>query len=153
MTFDTIKLKAGMRSLSHVCCAAILVGLGAGAVASSAVSQEAEHEVMNQHGDITKMCGDKPAVVGHLDGFGGATWFKTTAAEFKDELMKCPNVKKVIYLDANNDAQKYNSNINSLVAQGANIIVAFTHFGDASLPAFKAATKAGVTVVPYLSKN
>lgn len=110
------------------------------------------HAVMNKHADISPICGTKPVFVGHVDGFGGATWFKTAAAEFKDELSKCPNVKKVTYLDANNDAQKYSSNINSLVSQGANIIVAFTHFGAASLPAFRQATKAGVTMVPYFSQ-
>ena len=87
------------------------------------------HAVMNKHADISPMCGTKPVIVAHVDGFGGATWFKTAAAEFKDELSKCPNVKKVTYLDANNDAQKYNSDINSLVSQGANVIVAFTNFG------------------------
>jgi ribose transport system substrate-binding protein len=121
---------------------------------SSVASQAEEiaHSVMNKHADIASMCGTKPVVVGHVDGFGGATWFRTAAAEFKDELSKCPNVKKVTYLDANNDAQKYNSDINSLVSQGANIIVAFTHFGAASLPAFRSATKAGVTMVPYFSQ-
>jgi ribose transport system substrate-binding protein len=154
MKLETLKLIARLHSLSRPCSVAIaiVIGLGSGLVAYSAFAQEAEHEVMNSHGDITKMCGTKPAIIGHLDGFGGATWFKTTAAEFKDELMKCPTVKKVIYLDANNDPQRYNSDINSLVAQGVNVLVAFTHFGDASLPAFKAATKAGVTVVPYFSK-
>ncbi|MCY1315118.1 D-xylose ABC transporter, D-xylose-binding protein [compost metagenome] len=107
---------------------------------------------MNKHADITEMCGDKPAFVGLVDGFGGATWFKTSAAEFEDELKKCPNVKKVVYLAANGSPQIYNSHINSLVAQGANVIVAFTHFGDASLPAFRAAKKAGVTVIPYFSE-
>jgi ribose transport system substrate-binding protein len=115
-------------------------------------ADDVAHAVMNKHADISPMCGTKPVIVGHVDGFGGATWFKTAAAEFKDELSKCPNVKKVTYLDANNDAQKYNSDINSLVSQGANIIVAFTNFGAASLPAFKAATKAGVTMVPYFSQ-
>jgi ribose transport system substrate-binding protein len=129
--------------------------IGALALCLTATAGKADdvvHAVMNKHADITPMCGTKPAFVGHVDGFGGATWFKTASAEFKDELSKCPNVKKVSYLDANNDAQKYNSDINSLVSQGANVIVAFTHFGAASLPTFKAATKAGVTMVPYFSQ-
>ncbi|MDR7126986.1 substrate-binding domain-containing protein [Pseudotabrizicola sp. 4114] len=111
-----------------------------------------DHAVMNQHADIATMCGDKPAKVGLVDGFGGATWFRTAAAEFADEMKKCPNVEAVTYLDANGSAQSYNSHINNLVAQGVNVIVAFTHFGDASIPAYRDAKAAGVTMVPYFSQ-
>lgn len=105
-----------------------------------------------KHGDITPLCGTKPAVVALTDGFGGAAWFKTTAQEFRDELSKCKNVTKVIYVNANGSQQKYNSDINSLVSQGVNVLVSFTHFGDASLPVLRNATKAGVTVVPFFAK-
>ena len=105
-----------------------------------------------KHGDISPYCGMKPAVVALTDGFGGAAWFKTTAQEFRDELSKCKNVTKVIYLNANGSQQKYNSDINSLVSQGVNVLVSFTHFGDASLPVLRNATKAGVTVVPFFAK-
>jgi ribose transport system substrate-binding protein len=102
--------------------------------------------------DITPLCGSKPAVVALLDGFGGAAWFKTTAQEFRDELSKCKNVTKVVYLNANGSQQKYNSDFNSLVSQKVDVIVSFTHFGDASLPVMRNATKAGVTVVPFFAK-
>ena len=69
-------------------------------------ADEIAHSVMNKHADIAVNVRHEFVIVGHVDGFGGATWFKTAAAEFKDELSKCPNVKKVTYLDANNDAQK-----------------------------------------------
>jgi ribose transport system substrate-binding protein len=105
-----------------------------------------------KQGDITPLCGTKPAVVALTDGFGGAAWFKTTAQEFRDELSKCKNVTKVIYLNANGSQQKYNSDINTLVSQKVDVLVSFTHFGDASLPVLRNATKAGVTVVPFFSK-
>ena len=105
-----------------------------------------------KHGAIAPLCGSKPAVVALVDGFGGGAWFKTVAQEFRDELSKCKNVTKVIYLEANGNQQKYNSDINSLVAQKVNVLVAFTHFGDASLPALRSASRAGLTVVPYFSK-
>ncbi len=107
---------------------------------------------LDKHGDITAMCGKKPAFVAFQDGFGGATWFKTAAAEVKDELSKCPTVTKFVYLDANNDQQRYNSDINGIVAQGANIVITFAHFGDSSLPLFKSVKRAGVVMVPYFSK-
>lgn len=128
--------------------AALLAAL---TIATSVQSQEALAS-MDKHADISLMCGDKPTSVALVDGYGGATWFKTTAAEFEDEMRKCPNVERVTYLDANGSAQVYNSHINSLVAQGYDVIVAFTHFGDASIPAFREAKRAGVTMVPFFSQ-
>jgi ribose transport system substrate-binding protein len=130
--------------------AAIAIALVA--LFDTASAQTTRTGSLAKHGDITPLCGTKPAVVALTDGFGGAAWFKTTAQEFRDELSKCKNVTKVIYLNANGSQQKYNSDINSLVAQGVNVLVSFTHFGDASLPVLRNATKAGVTVVPFFAK-
>lgn len=127
-----------------------VLGLVLGAAAPSILAQSVGS--LAKHGDITPYCGTKPAIVALTDGFGGAAWFKTTAQEFRDELAKCKNVTKVIYLNANGSQQKYNSDINSLVSQGVNVLVSFTHFGDASLPVLRNATKAGVTVVPFFAK-
>lgn len=129
--------------------AAAIAVFAAGAVAPAFAQTTGS---LAKHGDITPLCGTKPAVVALTDGFGGAAWFKTTAQEFRDELSKCKNVTKVIYLNANGSQQKYNSDINSLVSQGVNVLVSFTHFGDASLPVLRNATKAGVTVVPFFAK-
>jgi ribose transport system substrate-binding protein len=125
----------------------------AAALLSPVLAHAAGNEaVMGKGADITTMCGAKPVVVALTDGYGGDTWRKTTLAEFRDEAAKCPNIKKVVYANANGDQQKSNSDINSLTAQGVNVLVSFTDFGDAMLPAFRSATKAGVTVVPYFSQ-
>jgi ribose transport system substrate-binding protein len=139
------------QSLSFEMRALNLVGLVALATAFSPALAQSTGSLA-KHGDITPLCGTKPAVVALTDGFGGAAWFKTTAQEFRDELSKCKNVTKVLYLNANGSQQKYNSDINSLVAQKVNVLVSFTHFGDASLPVIRNATKAGVTVVPFFAK-
>ena len=109
----------------------------------------AEDSITNRQGDITTMCGTKPMVVGVSDGYGGNTWRKTGLAEVKDELSKCKNVTRVIYSNANGDPQKANSDINSMVAQGINVLILLPDFGAVQLPAMRAATKAGVAVVPY----
>jgi ribose transport system substrate-binding protein len=101
--------------------------------------------------DITKMCGTKPIRVGIADGYGGNTWRKIVLAEIKDEAAKCPNIKDVIYLDAAGDPQKYNGDINSLVAQNIDVILTVPDFAEASFPAYRSAVKAGVVVVPYLT--
>jgi ribose transport system substrate-binding protein len=117
---------------------------------SAAMAAEATHP--DPGPDIKTMCGTKPAVVALADGFGGNTWRKTTLAELKDEASKCPNITKVLYTDATGDPAKANSDINSLVAQGVNVIVVYPDFGDATLPAIRAAHEAGVVIVPYDSQ-
>lgn len=99
--------------------------------------------------DIKTLCGSKPAVVALTDGVGDNAFRRIAKASFEEEAAKCPNITKVLYADAGGDQQKSNSDINSLVAQGANIIVSFVDFGDSMLPAFRKATAAGVVVIPY----
>ncbi|WP_244869844.1 substrate-binding domain-containing protein [Paraburkholderia aspalathi] len=105
--------------------------------------------ITNHQGDITPMCGTKPMIVGVSDGYGGNTWRKTGLAEVKDELSRCKNVTRLIYSNANGDPQKANSDINSMVAQGINVLILLPDFGAVQLPAMRAAMKAGVAVVPY----
>lgn len=104
---------------------------------------------VDKGGDITKLCGDKPAKVALVDGYGGDTWRKITLGELKDEASKCSNITEVAYAEAGGDPQQYSSLINGFSAQGYDIILAFTDFGDAALPTYKAAFEAGTTMVPY----
>jgi ribose transport system substrate-binding protein len=99
---------------------------------------------------VTKFCGTKPLTVALADGFGGNSWRKISRAVFEAEAAKCPNIKKVLYTDAQGDTQKAISDINSLVAQGVDVIVTFVDGGEALLPTIKKATAAGVKVVPYV---
>lgn len=148
LTMSTVFVRSFYGRMRTLCAAAaaLVLGVAAGSASAQGVGSLAKH------GDIAPLCGTKPAFVALTDGFGGAAWFKTTAQEFKDELSKCKNVTKVVYVNANGSQQKYNSDINSLVSQGVNVLVSFTHFGDASLPVLRNATKAGVTVVPFFAK-
>lgn len=121
--------------------------LGASVIGTAAYA--AGDSVTNHQGDITPLCGTKPMIVGVSDGYGGNTWRKTGLAEVKDELSHCKNVKRIIYSNANGDPQKANSDINSMVAQGINVLILLPDFGAVQLPAMRAAMKAGVAVVPY----
>jgi ribose transport system substrate-binding protein len=103
----------------------------------------------SSHADITTMCGTKPIVVGVSDGYGGNTWRKTALAELKDELSKCSNVKRVIYSNANGDQQKANADVNSMIAQGVNVLIVLPDFGAVQVPAMRSAMKAGASVVAY----
>ena len=123
----------------------LLVSAGLICIAAHA----AEDSLTNRQGDITPLCGTKPMIVGVSDGYGGNTWRKTSLAEAKDELSHCKNVTRIIYSNANGDPQKANSDINSMVAQGINVLVMAPDFGAMQLPAMRSAMKAGVSVVPY----
>lgn len=100
--------------------------------------------------DVSEFCGDEPLKVALADGFGGNSWRKITRAVFEAEAAKCPNIEEVLYTDAQGDTQKAISDINSLVAQGVDVIVTFVDGGEALLPTIKKATAAGVKVVPYV---
>src|SRR2546422_239479 len=139
----TIRPTCGLARQTIIAGAALLASY-VGALAQEAVP-------MDKSADITTMCGTKPMKIALIDGFGGDTWRKITHAEFLDEASKCANITDVKYSDAGGDQQKYNGDINSFVAQGVDIIVAFTDFGDAALPAYRKAFKEGVTIAPYFS--
>jgi len=114
------------------------------------VSAEGEYgqlEIGELNFDMSKYCGEKPTVVGAIDGFGGNTWRVETRALIEKTAKECPNVSEVKYFDANLDPEKYNSTISAWAAQGVNVIVAFDDFGQSAVPAFKAAQLQGVKVV------
>lgn len=104
---------------------------------------------VDQGADITPLCGSDPIRVALVDGYGGDTWRKTTRAELADEAAKCSNVTFEDYTDAGGDQQAYAAAINGYAAQGYEIILAFTDFGDAAIPTYRAANGFGTTMVPY----
>lgn len=102
--------------------------------------------------DITKLCGTKPTKVGLADGVGSDAWRHIRNAEFYDEAAKCKNITNVYYTDANGDPQKANSDINSLVARGVDVLIVHMDLPNAQLPAMRKAVKAGVVVVAEPAK-
>lgn len=95
--------------------------------------------------------GDGELTYGVADGFGGNTWRKFTKMEGILQAMAYPEIGKYIYLDAEFDLAKMQSNIRSLTAQGADIISGFNDFGDAVVPAYAAAQRSGAVVTVYVA--
>jgi ABC-type sugar transport system substrate-binding protein len=93
-------------------------------------------------GDIT---------VGVADGFGGNSWRKFSKMEAILQALHYPQVGKFIYLDANGDLAKMQTNVRSLVAQGAKVITTYNDFGAAMLPTFQQASTQGVKIATYAS--
>ncbi len=125
-------------------------------VASTALFATAAHAggvaTLSNQPDIGPLCGAKPMIVGLSDGYGGNTWRKTALAEFKDELSHCPNVKRFIYSNANGDPQKAGADINSMIAQGVNVLIVDPDFGPSEIPSMRAAIRAGASVAAYPTK-
>ncbi|MBD3924255.1 substrate-binding domain-containing protein [Nocardioides cavernae] len=100
--------------------------------------------------DPSTWCGDKELKVGLADGVGGNPWRQITKKVVELEVAKCPALdQELLYTNANGDPQKASSDIASQVSQGVDVLLVYADFGAAELPALRAATAAGVTVVPY----
>jgi ribose transport system substrate-binding protein len=126
-----------------------VLGLVASTGLFAAAAQAGDGSSLTNHPDIAAMCGTKPIIFGLSDGYGGNTWRKIVLEELKDELSHCANVQRFIYSNANGDPQKANSDINSMVAQGVNVLIIDPDFGPSQIPSMRAAMKAGATVVAY----
>ena len=98
---------------------------------------------------MSKFCGTKPIKVALSDGWGGNYWRHITRAEFEDEASKCPNITETRYTDGEFKPEKQIADIEGLIAQKFDVIVAFLDGGPAILKATREATAAGVAVVPY----
>jgi len=101
------------------------------------------------HAETPSWCGPKKATIAFLDGFGGNSWRLVTTASAKDEAAKCPNVTSFEYADGQGNTQKAISDIQGMVAKGANALVVFPDAGQAILPALRSSHNAGVITVPY----
>lgn len=97
------------------------------------------------------LCGTKPIRIAHVDGYGANSWRKINREELKAELSVCKNVT-IAYTDSSGDVTKFNSAINSYVAQGFDALVVFDDFGEQGLAAMRNAMKAGMAVVPYVGE-
>jgi len=93
-------------------------------------------------------CGTKQITLGVEDGFGINTWSQESYAAVRSEAAKCSNVKQIVLAGGGNLTTMI-SDINSLVAQGANAIAIIPDYGQAELAAIQKATAAGVKVVPW----
>jgi ribose transport system substrate-binding protein len=109
-------------------------------------------DVVGTENDLLSMdqfCGTKEIRVAYSDGFGGNTWRKISLAELEDEASKCANITEVAYVDAQGNPQKQISDIQSLAAQGYDVIIVFADGGEALLRATRQAMEAGVAVVVW----
>ncbi|MDH6277812.1 ribose transport system substrate-binding protein [Aurantimicrobium minutum] len=119
------------------------------ATSTGTATEEAGSAVYNT-GNIKDFCPDTPTKVGYAKGSNN-TWTKTVLAELTKAAEQCSNITEVIFTDAKGDQQKAISDVDSLVAQGVQVLIVQPEFGAAQLPSIQAATDAGVKVVSFIS--
>jgi ribose transport system substrate-binding protein len=130
------------------------VGCGSSSSGGSGAGSSAGNVAIGNTGkvkdyiDISKVCGKKPVIVGSADGSQNS-WRRVSLAELRDEVAKCPSIKKLIYTNAQNDTQKFVSDIQGQVAQGVDILLVFPDTGPALLPTLREAKRNGVIVIPW----
>ena len=87
--------------------------------------------------------GDGDVTLGIAEAFGQNQWRKISKMEVILQALTYPEIGKIIFTDAQGDLATFQSNVRSLASQGATAIVSYNDFGEAALPAFKAAQAAG----------
>jgi ribose transport system substrate-binding protein len=132
----------GLIALAASACSVSEGGPGSGGANSAATGKPA-------NADVPSWCGAKKISLALADGFGDNNWRQVTSAEAKAEIAKCPSVTSYSYTDGQGNTQKAISDIQGLVAKGAQAIVVFPDAGQAILPALRSAHQAGAVTVPY----
>ena len=87
--------------------------------------------------------------VAYVEGFGENTYRQMSKMEFILQALTYPQIGKIIYRSAHSDLNQAIADFKSVIAQHVNAIVTYPDFGDAMIPVFQQATKAGIPVSTY----
>jgi ABC-type sugar transport system substrate-binding protein len=87
--------------------------------------------------------------VAYVEGFGENTFRQMSKMEFILEALTYPSIGKIIYRSAHSDLNQAIADFKSMIAQHVSAIVTYPDFGDAMIPVFQQATKAGIPVSTY----
>jgi ABC-type sugar transport system substrate-binding protein len=84
-----------------------------------------------------------------VEGFGENVFRQMSKMEFILQALTYPQVGKIIYRSAHSDLNQAIADFKSVIAQHVSAIVTYPDFGDAMIPVFQQATKAGIPVSTY----
>ena len=87
--------------------------------------------------------------VAYVEGFGENVYRQVSKMEFILQALTYPKIGKIIYSSAHSDLTQALADFRAVIAQHVSAIVTYPDFGDAMLPVFKEATKAGIPVSTY----
>jgi ribose transport system substrate-binding protein len=87
--------------------------------------------------------------VAYVEGFGENVYRQVSKMEFILQALTYPQIGKIIYSSAHSDLNQALTDFRAMISQHVSLIVTYPDFGDAMLPVFKEATKAGIPVATY----
>ena len=87
--------------------------------------------------------------VAYVEGFGENVFRQMSKMEFILQALTYPQIGKIIYRSAHSDLNQAIADFKSVIAQKVSAIVTYPDFGDAMIPVFQQATKAGIPVSTY----
>jgi ABC-type sugar transport system substrate-binding protein len=87
--------------------------------------------------------------VAYVEGFGENVFRQMSKMEFILQALTYPKIGKIIYRSAHSDLNQAIADFKSMIAQKVSAIVTYPDFGDAMIPVFQQATKAGIPVSTY----
>jgi ribose transport system substrate-binding protein len=87
--------------------------------------------------------------VAYVEGFGENVYRQMSRMEFILQALTYPQIGKIIYRSAHSNLPQAIADFKSMISQHVSAIVTYPDFGDAMLPVFQQATKAGIPVSTY----
>jgi ABC-type sugar transport system substrate-binding protein len=121
-----------------------LAGLGR---ADKAVNQNLALKCWKNNGCSTGTGGK--LTVAYVEGFGENVFRQISKMEFILQALTYKSIGKIIYSSAHSDPAQALTDFRAAISQHVNVIVTYPDFGDAMLPVFREATKAGIPVATY----
>jgi ABC-type sugar transport system substrate-binding protein len=84
--------------------------------------------------------------VAYVEGFGENVFRQMSKMEFILQALTYKSVGRIIYTSAHSNPTQALTDFRAAISQHVNLIVTYPDFGDAMLPVFREATKAGIPV-------
>jgi ribose transport system substrate-binding protein len=87
--------------------------------------------------------------VAYVEGFGENVYRQISKMEFIMQALTYRSIGRIIYTSAHSNPQQALTDFRAAISQDVDVIVTYPDFGDAMLPVFREATKAGIPVATY----
>jgi ribose transport system substrate-binding protein len=87
--------------------------------------------------------------VAYVEGFGENVFRQMSKMEFILQALTYKSIGRIIYTSAHSNPAQALTDFRAAISQKVDVIVTYPDFGDAMLPVFREATKAGIPVATY----
>jgi ribose transport system substrate-binding protein len=87
--------------------------------------------------------------VAYVEPFGENVYRHISKMEFILQALTYKSIGRIMYRSAHSNPNQALTDFRAVIAQGADVIVAYPDFGDAAIPVFREATRKHIPVVTY----